>query len=192
MNAFSQDRCRNKALRRLAAACAALFAAATPGPTLTQPAPAPAPLAAVPPGANTFERLATGAGITSCSKALRTLGPVLTGPEGGYAVMLMANRVAPAASAFSASIEKSGPAGTTFVSAFFSPGLMGGCDVGYDTVSTWNKSCQDVALQDFRYAQPLNVIGRNISVLPYSPTHHVYLIRMPGGCISINKEMLYP
>lgn len=190
MNAFSQDRCRNKALRRLAAACAALFAAAMPGPTMTQPAPAP--LAVVPPGANTFERLATGAGITSCSKALRTLGPVLTGPEGGYAVMLMANRVAPAASAFSASIEKTGPAGTTFVSAFFSPGLMGGCDVGYDTVSTWNKSCQDVAEQDFRYAQPLNVIGRNISVLPYSPTHHVYLIRMPGGCISINKEMLYP
>jgi hypothetical protein len=70
--------------------------------------------------------------------------------------------------------------------------FFSGCDVGYDTVSTWNKSCQDVAKQDFRYAQPLNVTGCNISVLPYSPTHHVYLIRMPGGCVSINKEMLYP
>lgn len=189
MNPFSPDK-RKQAPRKLAVACAALLAAAAPGPTMTQPAPAPP--AAAKPGANTFERLATGAGITSCSKALRTLGPVLTGPEGSYAVMLMANRVAPATSTFSASIEKNGPTGTTLVSAFFSPGLMGGCDVGYDTVSTWNKSCQDVAEQDFRYAQPLNVIGRNVSVLPYSATHHVYLIRMPGGCVSINKEMLYP
>lgn len=185
--------------RTVAVACAAWLVTAALAQTATplqQPpeaAPTPAPgLVVTKPGVNTLEKLATGAGITSCSKALRTVAPALTGPEGGYAVMLMANRVAPSTSAFSASVEKVGPTGTTFVNAVFSPGLMGGCDVAYDTVANWKKSCQDVAEQDFGYTQPLNVIGRQINVVPYSATHHVYLIRVPGGCISINKEMVYP
>ena len=122
MNPFSQDS-RRQTARKLAVACAALLAATAPGPTMTQPAPPP--LAAAPPGANTFERLATGAGITSCSKALRTLGPVLTGPEGSYAVMLMANRVAPATSSFSASIEKKRACGHDARQRVFQPGPDG-------------------------------------------------------------------
>jgi hypothetical protein len=88
---------------------------------------------------------------------------------------------------------KSGARGHHLCQRGFQPGPDGRLRrLGYDTVSTWNKPCQDVAEQDFGYPRPLNVIGRSISVLPYSPTHHVYLIRTQAGCVSINKEMLYP
>lgn len=40
-------------------------------------------------------------------------------------------------------------------------------DIGYDMVDFWNKSCQDVVLQDLQYPQewPQNVIGRQVHVV---------------------------
>lgn len=164
------------------------------------PVPPPPPLAApalpalqaIAPPANVLERIVTGAGVRTCLNAVRALGPALTGPENAYAAMLMTNPAAPNGSAFTASIERVEPNGTRFVSAFFAPTPKGGCDVSYDMVDVWRKSCQDVAVQDLKYTQPLNVVGLNVSIIPYSATHHVYLIRTPGGCVSISKEMLYP
>ena len=162
-------------------------AAVQPGGSL-QPSQS---LQAAPQPANVLQRAVANAGISTCLNAVRALGPALTGPENSYAVVLMANPAAPDSSVFSATIERAEPAGTRFVSADFAPTAKGGCDVSYDMVDTWAKSCKDVAVQELKYAQPLNVIGRDINVISYGPTHHVYLIKTAGGCISISKEVLY-
>jgi len=141
--------------------------------------------------ANVLQRAVANAGIRTCLSAVRSLGPALTGPENSYAVALMTNPAAPDSTVFSASIERAEPTGTRFVSADFAPTANGGCDVSYDMVDTWSKSCKDVAVQELKYAQPLNIVGRDINVIPYSPTHHVYLIKTAGGCISISKEVLF-
>ena len=141
--------------------------------------------------ANVLQRAVANAGVKTCQSAVRALGTALTGPENSYAVALMTNTAAPDTSAFSASIERAEPNGTRFVSANFSPTPKGGCDASYEMVDTWAKSCNDVAVQELKYAQRLNIIGRDIQVIPYSPTHHVYLIKTASGCISISKEVLY-
>ena len=56
----------------------------------------------------------------------------------------------------------------------------------------WRKSCQDVALEELRYTQPLERLGEQTAVIAYSPTHHVYLIRIAGGCVTVTKEVVYP
>ncbi|MDP9899512.1 hypothetical protein [Variovorax ginsengisoli] len=53
------------------------------------------------------------------------------------------------------------------------------------------RPCADVAAQDLRYTQPLQRLGDQIVVVPHSATHHVYLIRTAGGCVSVMKEMIY-
>ena len=156
----------------------------------TQQAP---PAAPAQPSRNALEQLTAQAGISTCMGTMHRVAPALTGPTGAFAAMLMTNPVAPDASAFAASVERAEPTGTRFVSAVFAPTGRGGCDVGYDMIDVWGKPCAQVAVQDLGYAKPLDVVGKSISVVPISPTHHIYLMPTAGnGCVSITKELLFP
>lgn len=169
------------------AVCLAAAASAVLGQqagTEAASAPVPAP--------GTLERLAARSGVQTCLGAVRRFGPALTGAADSHAALAMAHPVAPDASAFGVAIERFDAGRLRFVSAAFAPTLRGGCDMSYDMVDVWRKSCQDVALEDLRYTQPLKVIGQHVAVIPFGPTHHIYLIRIAGGCVSVGKEMLYP
>lgn len=165
-------------------ASAALAQAFAPVP------PPPSETGAPPRG--TLENLAARAGVQTCLPAARRFGPALTGPAGSHAALLMAHPVAPDASAFGVVMERNETNGVRFVSATFAPTLRGGCDVSYDMVDVWRKSCQDVALEELRHEHATNVVGQRVAVIPYSATHHVYLIRIAGGCLSVTREVLYP
>jgi len=190
--------------RRLALAAWLIAAAAQAGaaepagsraaPAAPRPGAAPsAPVApAAAPGATVLETLAARAGVKTCLRAVRDHAPALSGPPGTQAVVLMMHPVAPDTSAFGVSIERAEPNRVRLLSATFAPTVRGGCDVSYDMVDTWSKSCEDVARQDLRYMQPLPVIGRNVFVLPVGPTNHVYLMPAPGGCVTIGKEVMFP
>lgn len=175
-------------------AAAAWLIVACTGAAAAEPAAAPAATgpAAAAPGPGVLETLAVRAGIKTCLRAIRDYGPALSGPPGTQAVVLMTRPVASDASAFGVSIERAEANRVRLVSATFAPTARGGCDVSYDMVDTWPKSCQDVAREDLKYAQPLPVIGRNVFVVPVSALHHVYLMPVAGGCVSIGKEVIYP
>ena len=140
----------------------------------------------------TVARLAGRLGVQTCLDATRRFGPALTGTTGSHSAVVMTHPAAPDAAALGVAIERKDAEATSLVSATFAPTLRGGCDLSYDKVDVWRKSCQDVALEELRYTQALERLGEQIAVVPYSPTHHVYLIRIPGGCVSVMKEVVYP
>lgn len=140
----------------------------------------------------TVARLAGRIGVQTCLDATRRFGPALTGTTGSHAAVVMSHPAAPDAATLGVAIERKDAEATSLVSATFAPTLRGGCDLSYDKVDVWRKSCQDVALEELRYTQALERLGEQIAVIPYSPTHHVYLIRIPGGCVSVTKEVVYP
>ncbi len=161
-------------------------------PALPPVAPPPQVAQAQAPAPNTLEKMAAEAGIRTCTDTVRRFGPALTGPEGSHSALLLPHPAAPDAAAFGASIERAEPNGVRFVGATFAPTVRGGCDLSYDMVDVWRKSCQYVAIQQLNYAKTLNVIGRSVFVVPFGPRHHVYLIRTAGGCVSITRELLFP
>ncbi|MDQ0086074.1 hypothetical protein J2W35_006455 [Variovorax boronicumulans] len=143
--------------------------------------------------ANALEMLAAKSGIENCLKAARSFGPSLAGPLPLDVVALMSHPVAPDAATFSMSIERSESGGTRFVSATFAPTLRGGCDLSYEVVETWPKSCQAFAAEDLKQPGRLAQLGRAISVVVIGPNHHMYLMpTSSGGCVSVNKEVVYP
>lgn len=173
-------------------AAAAQAVAAEPAGTRAAPAAPPPGAAPAAPVATVLETLAVRAGVKTCLRAVRDQAAALSGPPGTQAVVLMMHPVSPDTSAFGVSIERAEPNRVRLLSATFAPTVRGGCDVSYDMVDTWGKSCEDVARQDLRYTQPLPVIGRNVFVLPVGPTNHVYLMPAPGGCVTIGKELMFP
>lgn len=154
-------------------------------PALAQPQDAAASV-------GTVARLAGRIGVQTCLDATRRFGPALTGTTGSHAAVVMTHPAAPDAATLGVAIERKDTEATSLVSATFAPTLRGGCDLSYDKVDVWRKSCQDVALEELRYTQALERLGEQIAVIPYSPTHHVYLIRIAGGCVSVTKEVVYP
>lgn len=162
-------------------ACAALAPLARAQP---QGVPA-APLGAV-------AQLAAAAGVQTCLDAAQRFGPALTGNTGKNVALVMAHPAAPDAASLGVALARSNGGTTSLVSATFSPTLRGGCDLSYDKVDVWRKSCQDVALEEFRYTRPLERLGEQTVVIAYGPTHHVYLIRIAGGCVGVTKELVYP
>ena len=140
----------------------------------------------------TVARLAGRLGVQTCLDATRRFGPALTGTTGSHSAVVMTHPAAPDAATLGVAIERKDAEATSLVSATFAPTLRGGCDLSYDKIDVWRKSCQDVALEELRYTQALERLGEQIAVVPYSPTHHVYLIRIPGGCVSVMKEVVYP
>ena len=140
----------------------------------------------------TVARLAGGVGVQTCLDATRRFGPALTGTTGIHSAVVMAHPVAPDAASLGVAIARNDSGATSLVSATFAPTLRGGCDLSYDKVDVWRKSCQDVAAEDLRYTQPMERLGEQVAVIAYSPTHHVYLIRIAGGCVSVTKELVYP
>ena len=144
------------------------------------------------PPVSTVARLAGRLGVQTCLDATRRFGPALTGTTGSHSAVVMTHPAAPDAATLGVAIERKDAEATSLVSATFAPTLRGGCDLSYDKVDVWLKSCQDVALEELRYTQALERLGEQIAVVPYSPTHHVYLIRIAGGCVSVTKEVVYP
>ena len=142
----------------------------------------------------TVARLAGRAGVQNCLDATRRFGPALTGTGGSHAAVVMTHPAAPDAATLGVTIERkdADAEATSLVSATFSPTLRGGCDLAYDKVDVWRKSCQDVALEALRYTLPPERLGEQTAVIAYSPTHHVYLIRIAGGCVTVTKEVVYP
>lgn len=140
----------------------------------------------------TVTRLAGRAGVQTCLDATRRFGPALTGTGGSHAAVVMTHPAAPDAATLGVTIERKDADAPSLVSATFSPTLRGGCDLSYDKVDVWRKSCQDVALEELRYTQPMERLGEQTAVIAYSPTHHVYLIRIAGGCVTVTKEVVYP
>lgn len=140
----------------------------------------------------TVARLAGRLGVQTCLDATRRFGPALTGTTGSHSAVVMTHPAAPDAATLGVAIERKDAEAPSLVSATFAPTLRGGCDLSYDKVDVWRKSCQDVALEELRYTQALERLGEQIAVIPYSPTHHVYLIRIAGGCVSVTKEVVYP
>ena len=140
----------------------------------------------------TVTRLAGGLGVQTCLDATRRFGPALTGTTGNHSAVVMTHPAAPDAATLGVAIERKDAEATSLVSATFAPTLRGGCDLSYDKVDVWRKSCQDVAVEELRYTQALERLGEQIAVIAYSPTRHVYLIRIAGGCVSVTKEVLYP
>ena len=140
----------------------------------------------------TVARLAGGIGVQTCLDATRRFGPALTGTTGVHSAVVMPHPVAPDAASLGVTIARSEAGATSLVSATFSPTLRGGCDLSYDKVDVWRKSCQDVALEELHYTRALERLGEQTAVIVYSPTHHVYLIRIAGGCVSVTKELVYP
>jgi len=147
---------------------------------------------AAPPPVSTVARLAGGVGVQTCLDATRRFGPALTGTTGVHSAVVMAHPVAPDAASLGVAIARNESGATSLVSATFAPTLRGGCDLSYDKVDVWRKSCQDVAVEDLRSTQPMERLGEQVAVIPYSQTHHVYLIRIAGGCVSVTKELVYP
>jgi hypothetical protein len=146
----------------------------------------------VAPSIGTVARLAGRLGVQNCLDATRRFGPALTGTTGSHSAVVMTHPAAPDAATMGVAIERNDAEATSLVSATFAPTLRGGCDLSYDKVDVWRKSCQDVAQEELRYTQALERLGERIAVIPYSPTHHVYLIRIAGGCVSVTKEVVYP
>ena len=140
----------------------------------------------------TVARLAGRLGVQTCLDATRRFGPTLAGTTGSHSAVVMTHPAAPDAATLGVAIERKDAEATSLVSATFAPTLRGGCDLSYDKVDVWRKSCQDVALEELRYTQALERLGEQIAVIPYSPTHHVYLIRIAGGCVGVTKEVVYP
>ncbi len=147
---------------------------------------------AAPPPVGTVARLAGRAGVQTCLDAARRFGPALTGTVGRHAAVAMSHPAAPDAATLGVVIERNDAATTSLVSAAFAPTARGGCDLSYDKVDVWRKSCQDVAIEELRHTQALERLGEQIAVIALSPTHHIYLIRIAGGCVSVTKEVLYP
>ena len=162
------------------------IAAALLGCFLNSPA-----LAQGAPETGTLQRLAAQSGLGTCLNAVRRAGPLLTGPEGSYAVLSMSHPVAPDASAWTVAIERAREDVSDLVSATFSPTIRGGCDVVYEVVQLWRMSCQDYALKAGSAIGSVPVIGLRIGVMAASPTSHVYLMRTPGGCTSVTREYLF-
>lgn len=140
----------------------------------------------------TVARLAGSAGVQTCLDATRRFGPALTGATGSSTAVVMAHPVAPDAASFGVTIARSDAGPTRLVDATFSPTLRGNCDLSYDKVDVWRKSCQDVALEELHYTRELGRLSEQTSVIAYSPTHHIYLIRIAGGCVGVTKELVYP
>jgi hypothetical protein len=159
---------------------AALLGCFLNSPVLAQETPAP----------STLQLLAVQSGIGKCMNAVRQVGPFIAGPEGSYAVLSMSHPVAPDASAWSVSIERTRDGVSDLVSATFAPTVRGGCDVVYEVVQASQMSCQDYALKAGSASTSFPVIGQRIGVLLGSATRHAYLLRTAGGCISITKEYL--
>lgn len=132
-----------------------------------------------------------GRGIATCLQIAGTLAMPLIGPEGTYGAMLITHPVAPDAASFTATIERVGSTTSSLVSVFYAPTVRGGCDVSYERIELHTKSCQDVATLDLPGDRRVAPIGQRIGAAVLSPTHHVYFLRVPGGCVSIAKEMLY-
>jgi len=151
-----------------------------------------APAAPAGPDANTLAQLARTAGIQKCATAAGAVSPSMTGSGAEHGALLMAHPVAPDATMFGATIERTTERGPSLVSAWFAPTPRGNCDVGYDMIDVWPKACQDVAREVFNHAAPLVGLGRSVGVIVLGATHHVYLIGTPSGCVSIRKEALYP
>lgn len=144
------------------------------------------------PDANTMAQLARAAGIQKCARVASAVGPSMTGSGAEHAALLMAHPVAPDAAMFGATVERTTERGPSLLSAWFAPTPRGNCDVGYDIVDVWPKPCQEVAREAFNHTAPLAGVGRSVAVLALGPTHHIYLIAAPGGCVSVRKETLYP
>lgn len=140
----------------------------------------------------TVARLAGGIGVQTCLDATRRFGPALTGTTGTHSAVVMAHPAAPDAASLGVMIARNDAGATSLVSATFSPTLRGGCDLSYDKIDVWRKPCQDVALEELHDTRALERLGEQTAVIAYSSTHHVYLIRIAGGCLSVTKELVYP
>lgn len=144
------------------------------------------------PDGNTLAQLARAAGVQKCVPAAGAVNASMTGNGTEHGALIMTHPAAPDAAMFGASVERTTPRGPSLVSAWFAPTPRGNCDVAYDMVDVWPKACTDVAREIFGHAQPLAVVARSIGVIQLGPTHHVYLVATPGGCVSIRKEVIYP
>jgi hypothetical protein len=159
-----------------------------------QVSPAPANAAAKSPSValpNTLELLTAASGTGSCVPLAREVGTLLVGAPGTHAAVPMQPAQPQDGRMVSATVERHDADNhTRIVSTWLSPTQAGGCDVGYEVVTFWKKSCQDVMLLDMG-VKTARVIARDVQVVLHKPNHHLYLMRVPGGCVSINKEMVY-
>lgn len=188
MNNLLHQPTRKAALvRKRVAALMVCLSTVVPRAASAQPDPG-----AQTPGPNTLELLASRAGAKTCLNAARALSPAFTGPSAGHAALPMQHPGAQDKSLFSAMVEQQHPEGPRLASTWFTPNGQGNCDVGYELISVWQKSCLAVAEQDLKLAKPMNAVARDVIVAVVKPTHHIYLLSTPGGCVSVNKEVLYP
>jgi hypothetical protein len=173
----------------------ALLAILASGGVMSQPQRDVEPPASERPSAsaNITAELAARSGIATCLDATQRLGPALSGTSPTVSAVSMSHPVAPSAASFSVSIASSAGAGTQLVNATFAPTLRGSCDLIYESIEIWGRSCETVATETLKQTPPLNKLSRKVLLVEAGPNHHVYLIPTAGdGCVSINKQVLYP
>lgn len=172
--------------------CGCLLAAmalGSVGLALAQTVPGKSPSPVAPPG--TLELLTAASGTASCVPLAREVGVPLLGLPGTHAAVPMQPPQPQDGRMVSTTVERHDPDNSTrIVSTWLAPTAGGGCDVGYEVVTFWKKSCQDVMQLDMGVNKTV-VIARDVQVVVHKPNHHLYLMRVPGGCVSINKEVIY-
>ena len=156
-------------------------------PTKSVP-PAPLPDTSI----NSITRAAANAGVRTCLERIEKVSNFIVNNTQSKFVMSIppadADRQITSAS-FEVQLPSKAVAYATMTAA---PTTDGSCDVIYEAVAYWDKSCTLVSQENYSKAKPLGVVQQKISVLSVGPTIRVFL--MPAGqqgCVSIKKEVVY-
>lgn len=78
---------------------------------------------------------------------------------------------------------------TQLVSLSVSPDAK--CSVTYDIHTVWPLACNQVAAQNFPSYQRATPMSGNVVMLQENPFKQVYLVPLPGGCMSMRKDTAF-
>jgi hypothetical protein len=141
------------------------------------------------PGANTLTQALSHWGVHHCSERVTQVSSFVGYNNASAAMALMPpaqvnQRMIPIA------MEIPTESGAAYVTTSFAPGQANGCGAGYDAVVYWEKTCQNLADDQFSAYKPVGSLGKEIAVLDGGLATKVFLLPAGSGCVSIKKEIV--
>lgn len=128
-------------------------------------------------------------GIKKCLPAVKKITDFLIkdSDHGSYDTW---NTKSPDTNNFYSTIERTFSDGASLSNVVVSPVVSGSCNVSYDQVSFWEKSCMATKSELFPKLEYKGEVNKNITMISDGDGMTVYLMQVKGGCIAVKKETI--